>query len=337
MSHSACHPVSASVLGETLESPADIRRINARVRERSFDLLQADHTLSGIDIALWDLLGKGRGEPVWRLLGHTQSLAKTAYASVLFGDDPQITLQRAKAAVQAGFRAAKFGWGPYGRGSVAADADQVHAAREGLGAAGTLLVDAGTVWGDDVAAAVARLPALEACGATWLEEPFVSGALSAYRDLSRACRTVKLAGGEGCHNFHQARAMIDFAGLGFVQIDPGRIGGITTMQEIAEVAAANGVRFVNHTFTTHLALSASLQPFAGAERDDLCEYPFEPSALAREFTVERLLPAADGRVAAPDRPGLGLEPDWAALKKYLIDVEIKVAGRTAFSSPAAPR
>lgn len=337
MSHSACHPVSASVLGEKLESPADIRRINARVRERSFDLLQADHTLSGIDIALWDLLGKRRGEPVWRLLGHTQSLAKTAYASVLFGDDPQITLQRAKAAVQAGFRATKFGWGPYGRGSVAADADQVHAAREGLGAAGTLLVDAGTVWGDDVAAAVARLPALEACGATWLEEPFVSGALSAYRDLSRACRTVRLAGGEGCHNFHQARAMIDFAGLGFVQIDPGRIGGITTMQEIAEVAAANGVRFVNHTFTTHLALSASLQPFAGAERDDLCEYPFEPSALAREFTVERLLPAADGRVAAPDRPGLGLEPDWAALKKYLVDVEIKVAGRTAFSSPAAPR
>lgn len=337
MSHSACQPVSASVLGQRLESVADILRINARVRERSFDLLQADHTLSGIDIALWDLLGKKLGQPVWRLLGQERSRPKTAYASVLFGDDPQATLDRARAAVRAGFRAAKFGWGPYGRGTVAADADQVHAAREGLGAETILLVDAGTVWGEDVEAARARLPALEDCGATWLEEPFVSGALSAYRALAGACRSVKLAGGEGCHNFHQARAMIEFAGLGFVQIDPGRIGGITTMREVAEDAAAQGVRFVNHTFTTHLALSASLQPFAGSERDDLCEYPFAPSDLARDFTVQRLAPDADGRVAAPDRPGLGLEPDWTALKKYLVEVEIKVAGRSVFSSPGAPQ
>ena len=70
MSHSACKPVSASVLGQRLDNVDDIRRINACVREHSFDLLQADHTLSGIDIALWDLLGKKLGEPVWRLLGY---------------------------------------------------------------------------------------------------------------------------------------------------------------------------------------------------------------------------------------------------------------------------
>jgi len=129
MSHSACKPVSASVLGQRLDGVADIRRINALVREQSFDLLQADHTLSGIDIALWDLLGKKLGEPVWRLLGHPRAYAKTAYASQLFGDDPQVTLRRAQAVARAGFRAAKFGWGPYGTGTVEADADQVHAAR----------------------------------------------------------------------------------------------------------------------------------------------------------------------------------------------------------------
>src|SRR5260221_14522068 len=64
MSHSACKPLSASVLGQTLESPQDIRRINAEVRANSFDLLQTDHTLSGIDIALWDLLGRKLGEPI---------------------------------------------------------------------------------------------------------------------------------------------------------------------------------------------------------------------------------------------------------------------------------
>src|SRR3989442_12184055 len=65
MSHSACKPVSASVLGQRLDSAADIRRINALVREQCSDLLQADHTLSGIDVALWDLLVRKLEEPSW--------------------------------------------------------------------------------------------------------------------------------------------------------------------------------------------------------------------------------------------------------------------------------
>lgn len=130
--------------------------------------------------------------------------------------------------------------------------------------------------------------------------------------------------------------MIDYAGLGFVQIDTGRIGGITTAKQVADYAVAKGVQFVNHTFTTHLALSASLQPFAGMERDNLCEYPFEPSALGREFTAGKIPPDANGQVYAPESPGLGLEPDWVALKKYLVEVEIKVAGRKVFSSSRVP-
>jgi L-alanine-DL-glutamate epimerase-like enolase superfamily enzyme len=324
------------VLGQRLEGVDDIRRINALVRARSFDLLQADHTLSGIDIALWDLLGKKLGEPVWRLLGDSRAYPKTAYASQLFGDDPQATFRKAQAVARAGYRAAKFGWGPYGRGTVERDADQVQAAREGLGVDAALLVDAGTVWGDDIAAAQARLPALEACRVLWLEEPFVSGALEAYHVLARRSQRVKLAGGEGCHDFHQAKNMIDHAGLGFVQIDTGRIGGITTARQVADYACARGVRFVNHTFTTHLALSASLQPYAGLEADALCEYPFEPSALARDFTTTKIAPDAEGRLRLPEKPGLGLEPDWQALKKYLVEVEIRIDGRTIFQSPGTP-
>src|SRR6185503_1274760 len=195
-------------------------------------------------------------------------------------------------------------------------------AREGLGSDTALLVDAGTVWGDNVAIAAERLAALETNRALWLEEPFVSGALEAYRELSNRSRKVKLAGGEGCHNFHQAKNMIDYAGLGYVQIDAGRIGGITTAKKVADYAHARGVEFVNHTFTTHLALSASLQPYAGLERDAFCEYPFEPSALASEFTATKILPDANGQVRVPEQPGLGLEPDWTALKKYLVEVEI---------------
>src|SRR5262245_52629793 len=82
MSHSACQPVAASVLGQELNDSADIHRIHAAVRASSFDLLQADHTLSGIDIALWDLLGRRLSEPVYRLLGFNTAQPKTAYASV---------------------------------------------------------------------------------------------------------------------------------------------------------------------------------------------------------------------------------------------------------------
>src|SRR5204862_7615694 len=102
---------------------------------------------------------------------------------------------------------------------------------------------------------------------------------------------------------------------------------LCTAKQAADYAAAKGIRFVNHTFTTHLALSASLQPCAGIEGDNLCEYPFEPSSLAREFTTTKLLPDSQGLIHLPEQPGLGIEPDLTALKKYLVDVEIKVAGR----------
>src|SRR5437868_2565198 len=91
MSHSACKPVAASVLGQTLDDVKDIWRINSLVRSNSLDLLQTDHTLSGIDVALWDLLGKKLNEPVYCLLGYKQAYPKIAYASQLFGDEPQAT------------------------------------------------------------------------------------------------------------------------------------------------------------------------------------------------------------------------------------------------------
>jgi L-alanine-DL-glutamate epimerase-like enolase superfamily enzyme len=82
----------------------------------------------------------------------------------------------------------KFGWGPYGRGTARADRAQVHAAREGRGPDATLLVDAGTVFGHDVDAAAARLPALEEVHATWFEEPFSTHALGAYAALAKPAR-----------------------------------------------------------------------------------------------------------------------------------------------------
>ncbi|HNB28684.1 MAG TPA: mandelate racemase/muconate lactonizing enzyme family protein, partial [Alphaproteobacteria bacterium] len=86
MSHGACRPVAASVMGEDVSTPADIARIAATIQWNSMDLLQAAHTWSGVEIALWDLLGKKRDEPVYRLLGYSRAYPKMPYASQLFGD-----------------------------------------------------------------------------------------------------------------------------------------------------------------------------------------------------------------------------------------------------------
>jgi L-alanine-DL-glutamate epimerase-like enolase superfamily enzyme len=333
MSHSACKPVAASVLGQQLDSMDDIVRIGNLVREQSLDLLQADHTLSGIDMAMWDLLGQRYETPVYRLLGYDAAFPKTPYASQLFGDTPQETYEKGRLVTQQGYRAVKFGWGPFGKGAVQADVEQVVAAREGIGLDGILLVDAGTVWVDDVARAEQCIPVLQQCRATWLEEPFVSGAHKAYHTLASRAGKLKMAGGEGCHNYFMAEHMLDHAGLGFIQIDAGRIGGITIAKRVAEAAQARGITYVNHTFTSHLALSASLQPFAGLRDHVICEYPVEPKSLAWDLTMEHIERGADGQIRVPDRPGLGLQPDLSAVVRYLVNVEIKVGGKVLYQTP----
>ena len=267
---------------------------------------------------------------MWRLLGYDRAFAKRPYASMLFGDTPEETYAKARTAR---FRAAKFGWGPIGKGSAAEDAAHFRAAREGLGADGILLVDIGTVWGEDVERASLALPALNECGAVWLEEPFVSGALGAYQELSKRAGRVKLAAGEGSHNIYMARQLVDHAGIGFLQIDAGRIGGVSVAKDAADYAASRGITYVNHTFTSHLALSASLAPFAGLERDEICEYPVEPKALALAITTNHLEPDGEGLLRVPDSPGFGMTVDMNGLRPYLVDCEIRVGGRVLYRTP----
>ncbi|HEY8458112.1 MAG TPA: mandelate racemase/muconate lactonizing enzyme family protein [Actinopolymorphaceae bacterium] len=339
MSHSACQPVLTSVLGQPLRDVHDIARISRLVKENSLDLLQADHTLSGIEIAMWDLLGRRLEVPVYELLGAARAYPKVAYASALFGDTPEKTYAKARDVAAQGYRAAKFGWGPYGRGSAADDADQVRAAAEGLGEDRMLLVDAGTVFGEDVDAAAERLPALAEARVGWFEEPFVSGAFAAYRRLGSVAAStespyvVPRAAGEGAHDPYLACNMIDHADLGFIQIDTGRIGGIGPAKRVADYAAKRGVKYVNHTFTSHLALSASLQPYAGMRESELCEYPVEASPLAMSLTAEHLLPDRDGEITLPEGPGLGLTVCPDAIRPYLVDTEIRVTGKTLYETP----
>lgn len=330
MSHGACRPVGASVLGRQLNGPDDIAAMAHDVAYNSMDLLQAAHTWSGVEIALWDVLGRVRGEPVWRLLGQKKAHPKLPYASVLFGQTPDETAAAAKAIRTAGFSAAKFGWSPFGL-DLAEDIRHLEAARAGLGEDGILLIDAGQIFGADVEAAALRLPALAAARAAWLEEPFAGSALAAYAALA-ARSPVPLAGGEAAHNADMAEHLIDFGRASFVQIDTGRIGGLAPARRVALKAAASGVTYVNHTFTSNLALSASLQPYVGLERHHICEYPTGLQPLARDLTLTRIEPGPDGLIRLPDGPGLGVDVNLDALSRYAVDVEIKVGGKIVFAS-----
>ena len=144
---------------------------------------------------------------------------------------------------------------------------------------------------------------------------------------------MKLAGGEGAHNVDMAKHLIDYGGVGYIQIDCGRIGGIGPSKQVADYAVAKGVTFVNHTFTSHLALSASMQPYAGLEDHRICEFPALPKPLALELSQNHLRPDRNGEISAPDAPGLGIEVSPAGVRKYLQEVDIQVNGRTLFSTP----
>jgi L-alanine-DL-glutamate epimerase-like enolase superfamily enzyme len=333
MSHGACKPLRDVVLGKSLRAPADIAALAAAVELECMDLLQAAHTWSGIEMALWDILGKSRGVPAYQLLGYTRAYPKLPYASQLFGGTPDETLKGCRSARQKGFRAVKCGWGPFGHGSLRDDRDHLQAAREGLGADGRLLVDAGQIFREDIDAAAARIPMLEEANAEWFEEPFLGGAYDAYAGLAPMAGKVRLAGGEASHNFHMARQLIDYGKVSFIQIDCGRIGGLGPAKRVADYASERGITYVNHTFTSHLALSASLQPYAGLKDDVICEYPFAPKPVAWEMTETHLLPNAAGEIALPDAPGLGIMMNETAIARYLVDAEISVNGRRLYETP----
>ena len=333
MSHGACKPLRDVVLGKPLDGPEDIAALAAAVELECMDLLQASHTFSGIEMALWDLLGRKRNVPVYELLGYSKAYPKLPYASQLFGDAAHDTLAGCRLAGNRGFRAVKCGWGPFGRGSLKDDRDHLQAAREGLGPDGTLLIDAGQIFREDVDAAAARIAMLEEVGATWFEEPFLGGAYEAYGALAARSGKVHIAGGEASHNFHMARQLIDYGKVSFIQIDCGRIGGLAPAKRVADYAVACGVTYVNHTFTSHLALCASLQPYAGLKDHVICEYPFAPKSVAWDMSETHLEPDGNGEVNLPPAPGLGIAMSRDGIKKYLVGVEISVKGKLLYRTP----
>jgi L-alanine-DL-glutamate epimerase-like enolase superfamily enzyme len=313
LSHKIARGLALCVVGQ---DPFEIDRLIHRMYEGSIFYGRqgaAIQAMSGIEIALWDIVGKATGQPVYKLLGGGFKKKFRAYASILFGDTPEQTERIGKQLVDQGYRAVKFGWGPIGE-SEASDLAHARAARRGLGDGVELMIDAGLCW--DTATAIRRARQFEEFQPTWLEEPLHPDNLAGYARLS-AQSPIRIAAGEEICDIAEFQRMMDIGGIDVVQVDVTRVGGLARSKRIGIDSAERHRLCVNHSYKTGINLAASLHFLAAVPNSHYLEYCVEQGALRQSLTKQRF-PVLDGDIIVPEAPGLGIDVDESVLDRYRV-------------------
>ncbi len=313
LSHKICRGLAECVVGQ---DPFEIDRLAHRMVEGSIFYGRqgaAIQAMSGVEIALWDVVGKAVGRPVYQLLGGGFRKTFRAYASILFGDTPAETERIGRDLAKQGFRAVKFGWGPMGQ-SEANDIALVRAARQGVGSDVELMVDAGLCW--DTATAIRRARQFEPFNLTWLEEPLHPDNLHGYARLV-AQAPMRIAAGEEVCDVKEFEQLLDVGGIDVAQVDVTRVGGLARSKRIGWGSAERHRLCVNHSYKTGVNIAASLHFVAALPNTHYFEYCVEPGALRQTLTKQRF-PVVDGKIAVPEEPGLGIELDEAVVARYRV-------------------
>jgi D-galactarolactone cycloisomerase len=260
--------------------------------------------IAGIDIALWDLAAKRAGEPLWKFLGGT-SPDVAVYASGLNPGRPEIL---AEEKVRAGYTAVKLKVG-FGADR---DLDNLAALRRVLGDGVGLMVDANQGW--TLAEARDMVPRVAAFGLEWIEEPLRADApLEDWRLLAAASR-VPLAGGENIAGHEAFDAAIASGVFGVMQPDMAKWGGFSGCLPVARRIRAGGRRFCPHYLGGGIGLLASGHLLAAVGGDGKLEVDANPNPL-RTGACGSLAQVKGGIARLPDAPGLGVDPDPAALAR----------------------
>ncbi len=308
-------PMAAAIraLLEHLAEP--LRGLDAGAIGTAWDRMWAASTLGGhagltvfalsaIDTALWDLQGKVLGAPLHRLLG-TRRTTLDAYASdaCWLRDDPAQVAAEAAAFVEAGFTAVKL---RFGRRDPEDDLAALAAVREAVGDRVRLMVDVNQGWGRE--GARRHGARLAAWGVEWLEEPLpaedVEGLAALRRDLP-----VAITAGENAYMLPGVRALLEAGAVSTLMPDLQRIGGVTGWIRAAALAEA-----WQTPITAHLFPEISVHLLAASRTVG----PLEWVSWA-EPLLEEPLAVRDGAVAVPDRPGLGIAFDPAAVRRFRVD------------------
>jgi L-alanine-DL-glutamate epimerase-like enolase superfamily enzyme len=278
------------------------------------------HTISGIDIALWDILGKVTGMPVGRLLGGRYRDRVQPYCSLLM-EEPARMADVVAEYRSRGFRAFKIGWGPFGRAQdVRLDEAIVRAARETAGEGAKLFVDAGAsdaLWPHGLKWALRTAQMLKDYEVGWFEEALRPDAIDDYCHL-RLASLVPIAGGEVLTRRQSFLPWLTRGALDIVQPDVTKVGGISEQRRIAWMAYDFGVKYIGHGWNTALGVAADLQLASAFPETDLVEFiggsPYVDGILAAPFVLD-----VDGYLPIADRPGLGVELDRDKLAHYTPD------------------
>ena len=301
------------------ESALEPERLSEKLHQHTFWLGRGGsltHTISGIDIALWDLLGQATGQPVGRLLGGRYRHRVRPYASVLM-DQPDVLTERLDALLDKGFRAFKVGWGPFGRHSSTVDERIVSAARDAIGADHLLMVDAGgseAFWPHGYTWALRTADMLQAYGVHWFEEPLRPDAIEDYAALRRATR-VAIAAGEVLTRRQSYLPWLQGHAVDIIQPDVTKVGGLSEQRRIGWTAHDSGIRLIPHGWNTAVGLAADLQLASALPDTDLVEY-IAGSAYVDDITADGWKLDSDGMLSIPDRPGLGIQIDAERLARY---------------------
>jgi L-alanine-DL-glutamate epimerase-like enolase superfamily enzyme len=301
------------------ENALEPERVSEKLHQNTFWLGRGGsitHAISGIDIALWDLLGQVTGQPVGRLLGGRYRERVKPYASVLM-QQPEPLRDQLLAIRAKGFRAFKIGWGPFGRDNAKLDQQIVRGAREAVGPDSLLMVDAGgsdAFWTQGYKWALRTADMLADYDVTWFEEPLRPDAMNDYVELRRRS-PVPIAGGEVLTRRQSFQPWLQAGAFDIVQPDVTKVGGISEERRIAWLAQENGVRFIPHGWNTAIGLAADLQLASAFPDTDLVEY-LTGSPFIDEIALGGWPLDGAGLLPIPTLPGLGLKLDPDALAKY---------------------
>ena len=284
--------------------------------------------IGALDMALWDIRGKALGVPCWQLLGGARKEHIIPYASLLPSGRTleayqRNLIERALQAKEAGFRAAKMEVclkGPYSHNALQ-ESDEVivktvAACREAIGPDMTMMVDVVYGW-QDAKEALRAARQLEPFDLFFLETPLPVDDLDGHAFLADHT-PIRIASGEWLTTRFEFIDLLDRGKIDVAQPDVGRVGGLTEARRVADLAGDRGRLLVPHCWKTGIGIAASAQlaaatphcPYIEYLPPDLCD-----SALRRELADDGLT-MTDGRIALPDRPGLGVELDMGALEKY---------------------
>ncbi len=264
------------------------------------------HAISGIDIALWDLLGKATGQPVARLLGGYYRDRIKPYGSLLF-DDPPILKEKLLAATSRGFKALKLGWNGFGRVSRRYDELLVKTARETVGPDVEIMVDAGgseQFWPHGYKWARETAGMLAQYDVTWFEEPLPPDDIEGFRKL-REHAPLPIATGEVFTRRQQFQPWIAQGAVDIIQPDATKCGGLSEARRIGWTAYDHNVLLVSHGWNTAVGLAADLHLAAALPVARWVEY-LTPSPYIEEIIAQPFALDADGMLPIPTGPGLGI-------------------------------